>query len=33
MRRVSMLVLVFAVFALACTVAFVQWWNGPDIPR
>jgi hypothetical protein len=29
----AMLVLVFVVFAIACIMAFVQWWNGPDIPR
>lgn len=25
--------IVFVVFVFASTVALVEWWKGPDIPR
>jgi hypothetical protein len=25
--------LVAVIFAIGMTVAFVEWWKGPDIPR
>jgi hypothetical protein len=30
---ISVFEIVAIVFAIGCTVALVEWWKGPEIPR